>query len=64
MATTNNIQASDEGRRDDGTDGIVVGNSSGDVHRGGRGTKDGDADGDGDGDGDSDGNSDGNNILC
>jgi hypothetical protein len=39
-----------QGRRDDGTDGIVVGDSSGEVHRGGRGTDDGDGDG--------------NDILC
>jgi hypothetical protein len=35
-----------QGRRDDGADGIIVGNSGGDVHRGGRGTDDGDGDDD------------------
>ncbi len=39
-----------QGRRDNSADGIVVGDSSGDVHHGGRGTNDGNDDGDGDGD--------------
>ena len=47
-----------QGRRDDGADGIVVGDSGGDVHRSGHG----DGDGDGDGDGNSNGN--GDDILC
>jgi hypothetical protein len=39
-----------QGRRDDDTKGAVVGNRSGNVHRGGRGTDDGDSNAD--------------NILC
>jgi alpha-beta hydrolase superfamily lysophospholipase len=39
-----------QGRRDDGANGVVVGDSSGDLHRGGRGTND--------------GNSDADDILC
>ncbi len=35
-----------QGRRDDGADGVVVGDSGGDVHRGRRGTKEGDGDAD------------------
>jgi hypothetical protein len=35
-----------QGRRDDGAVGIVVGNSGGNVHHGGRGTGDGDGDAD------------------
>ena len=35
-----------QGWRDDGADGVVVGNSGGDVHRGGRGTDDGDGNAD------------------
>ncbi len=34
-----------QGRRDDGANGIVVGDSDGNIHRGGRGTNDGDGDG-------------------
>ena len=47
-----------QGRRDDGTNSIVVGNSSGNVHRGGRGTDDGNNNGDGNSD------DDGDDILC
>jgi hypothetical protein len=41
-----------QGRRDDGANSIVIGDSGDDVHRGGRGTDDGDGDGNGDSDGD------------
>ncbi len=47
-----------QGRRDDSADGIVVGDSSDDVHRGSCGTDDGDGGGDGNS------NRDGDDILC